>query len=209
LAGKFQINEDICKISGSPRETEFAEKFSPESRDVPMHLPRSQEVLPFGITDKESVDQSRSICQEDMICEAAYIGKFTGYQKQIGLDDKKIRENNGDQQTVLAGEFQERTNGQRTCAFKMAPERDLGLNPPSSQIPNCYQTLQEQKLSSWTLSPFAVAPSRLLAGPTESVEEKGSLDQSRSMDQEDLMRPTSFSRISRDNENGEGTKQQP
>jgi len=29
------------------------------------------------------------------------------------------------------------------------------------------------------------------------------------MDQEDLMRPTSFSRISRDYENGEGTKQQP
>ena len=114
----------------------------------------------------------------------------------------------GGHQTVLAGDSQER-KGRETSACMMAPERDLGLNPPSSQIPNCCQTLQEQKLRSWTLSPFAVAPSRLLAGPTESVEEKGSLDQSRSMDQEDLMRPTSFPTISRDNENGEGTKQQP
>ena len=116
----------------------------------------------------------------------------------------------GDHQTVLAGEFQERTEGQRIGnTNKMAPERDLGLNPPSSQKPNC-QTLQEQKLQSWKLSPFAVTPSRLLAEPTESVEEyKGSLNHSRSMDQEDLMRPTSSSTTSRENENGEGAEQQP
>jgi hypothetical protein len=77
----------------------------------------------------------------------------------------------------------------------MAPERDLGLNPPSSQIPNC-QTLQEQKLHSWTLSPFAVAPSRLLGGPTEPVEGN----------EEDLMRPTSASTTtSRENEKREST----
>ena len=98
------------------------------------------------------------------------ISKFPGNQEQIGLDEKKIPENGGgQQQTVLAGEYQERTKGQRTGASTMVPERDLGLNPPSSQRPNC-QTLQEQKLHSRTLSPFAVTPSRLLAGPTESVE---------------------------------------
>ena len=91
----------------------------------------------------------------------------------------------------------------------MAPEHDLGLNPPSSQRPNC-QTLQEQKLHSRTLSPFAVTPSRLLVGPTEPVEEnKGSLNHSRAMDQEDLMRPTSSSTTSRENENEEGAEQQP
>ena len=102
----------------------------------------------------------------------------------------------GDHQTVLAGEFQERTEGQRTGnANKMAPERDLGLNPPSSQKPNC-QTLQEQKLHSWKLSPFAVTPSRLLGGPTEPVEGN----------EEDLMRPTSASTTtSRENEKREST----
>jgi len=171
------------------------------------------------------------------------IGKFPGNQEQIGLDEKKIPENGGGQQTVLAGEYQERTHGQRTGAFTMAPERDLGLNPPSSQRPNC-QTLQEQKLHSRTLSPFAVTPNGLLTESTEPVEgSKGSLDQSRSMDQEekrdvpmhvprsqevlpfgitnreslaerptdqeDLMRPTSSSQASRENENGEGAEQQP
>ena len=134
------------------------------------------------------------------------IGKFPGNQEQIGLDEKNIPENHGAHQTVLAGESQERTNGQRTGVFKMAP-------------------------------------SRLLAEPTESEEEKGSLDQSRSVDQEknrdvpmhlprsqevlpfgitnkeslaegptdqeDLMRPTSSSTTSRENENGEGAEQQP
>ena len=67
----------------------------------------------------------------------------------------------------------------------MAPECDLGLNPPSSQRPNC-QTLQEQTLHSRTLSPFAVTPNGLLTESTEPVEgSKGSLDQSRSMDQEE------------------------
>ncbi len=100
----------------------------------------------------------------------------------------------GGHQTVLAGDSQER-KGLETSAFMMAPERDLGLNPPSSQIPNC-QTLQEQKLHSWTLSPFAVAPSRLLGGPTEPVEGN----------EEDLMRPTSASTTtSRENEKREST----
>ena len=120
------------------------------------------------------------------------IGKFPGNQEQIGLDEKKNPENGGGQnQTVLAGEYQERTHGQRTGAFTMAPERDLGLNPPSSQIPSC-QTLQEQKLHSRTLSPFAVTPNRLLTESTEPVEgNKRSLDHSRSMDQESLAeRPT-------------------
>ena len=130
------------------------------------------------------------------------IGKFPGNQEQIGLDEKKIPETHGAHQTVLAGEFQERKEG----VFKMAP-------------------------------------SRLLAEPTESEGEKGSLDQSRSVDQEknrdvpmhlprsqevlpfgitnkeslaegptdqeDLMRPTSSSTTSRENENGEGAEQQP
>jgi len=84
----------------------------------------------------------------------------------------------------------------------MGPECDLGLNPPSSQKPIC-QTLQEQKLHSRTLSPFAVTPSRLLGRPTEPVEGK---------DEEDLMRPTSASKkkkTSRENEKREGTNQQP
>ncbi len=171
------------------------------------------------------------------------IGKFPGNQEQIGLDEKKIPENGGNHQTVLAGGYQERTHGQRTGAFTMAPEHDLGLNPPSSQRPHC-QTLQEQKLHSRTLSPFAVMPSGLLTESTEPVEgNKGSLDQSRSMDQEekrdvpmhlprsqevlpfgitkkesleesptdqeDLMRPTSSSQASRENENGEGAEKQP
>jgi hypothetical protein len=175
--------------------------------------------------------------------ESKDIGKFPGNQEQIGLDEKKIPENGGNHQTVLAGGYQERTHGQRTGAFTMAPEHDLGLNPPSSQRPHC-QTLQEQKLHSRTLSPFAVMPSGLLTESTEPVEgNKGSLDQSRSMDQEekrdvpmhlprsqevlpfgitkkesleesptdqeDLMRPTSSSQASRENENGEGAEQQP
>ena len=133
------------------------------------------------------------------------IGKFPGNQEQIGLDEKKIPETHGAHQTVLAGEFQERTNGQRTGVFKMAP-------------------------------------SRLLAEPTESEGEKGSLDQSRSVDQEknrdvpmhlprsqevlpfgitnkeslaegptdreDLMRSTSSSTTSHENEKREGADQQ-
>ena len=79
----------------------------------------------------------------------------------------------------MAGDSQER-KGLATSACMMAPERDLGLNPPSSQRPNC-QNLQEQTLHSWTLSPFAVTPSRLLEGQTEPVEGN----------EEDLMRPTS------------------
>ena len=94
-----------------------------------------------------------------------------------------------DHQTVLAGDSQER-EGRETRACMMAPERDLGLNPPSSQRPHCQtlqeQKLQEQKLHSRTLSPFAVMPSGLLTESTEPVEgNKGSLDQSRSMDQEE------------------------
>ena len=152
--------------------------------------------------------------------ESKDIGKFPGNHEQIGLDEKQIPENDallirgsindlhGGHQTVLAGDSQER-KGRETSAFMMAPERDLGLNPPSSQRPSC-QTLQEQRLHSRTLSPFAVTPSRLLAEPTESVEEnKGSLNHSRSMDQEDLMRPTSSSTTSRENENGEGAGKQP
>ena len=115
------------------------------------------------------------------------IGKSPGNQEQIGLDEKKIPENHSGR---------ERTEGQETSVFTKAPEHDLGLNPPSSQIPSC-QTLQEQKLRSRTLSPFAVTPSRLLAGPTEPAERK----------EEDLMRPTSSSNTSRENENREGAEQ--
>jgi hypothetical protein len=57
------MNKDNCKFPGSPRETEFAVKLSPGCRDVPMHLPRSQEVLPFGITNKKSLNQSRLMNQ--------------------------------------------------------------------------------------------------------------------------------------------------
>jgi hypothetical protein len=141
--------------------------------------------------------------------ESKDIGKFPGNREKVGLDEKKLPENHvslirgsmdnlhGGHQTVLAGEYQERTEGQRTGnAFKMAPECDLGLNPPSSQKPNC-QTLQGQKLHSRTLSPFAVTPSRLLGGPTEPVEGK---------DEEGLMRPTSASTTtSRENERREST----
>ena len=106
--------------------------------------------------------------------ESKDIGKFPGNREKIGLDEKKNPENDvslirgsmdnfhGGHQTVLAGESQER-KGQETSVCMMAPERDLGLNPPSSQIPN-RQTLQQQKLHSWKLSPFAVTPSRLLGG---------------------------------------------
>ena len=54
-----------------------------------------------------------------------YIVDFLGNQEQIGLDEKNIPENHGAHQTVLAGESQERTNGQRTGVFKMAPSRLL------------------------------------------------------------------------------------
>ena len=59
------------------------------------------------------------------------IDKFPGNQEQIGLDEKTIPENDGGQQTVLAGEYQERKEG----AFTMAPvegkEEDL-MRPTSS-----------------------------------------------------------------------------
>ena len=138
--------------------------------------------------------------------ESKDIGKFPGNREKIGLDEKKNPENDvslirgsmdnlhGGHQTVLAGESQER-KGQETSVCMMAPEHDLGLNPPSSQIPN-RQTLQQQKLHSWKLSPFAVTPSRLLGGPTEPVEGN----------EEDLMRPTSASTTtSRENEKREST----
>jgi hypothetical protein len=73
--------------------------------------------------------------------ESKDIGKFPGNQEQIGLDEKKIPENDvslirgsmdknlhGGQQTVLAGEYQERSEDQGTgSACMMAPEHDLGL----------------------------------------------------------------------------------
>ena len=83
-------------------------------------------------------------------------------EEYVSLVSGSMDKLHGCHQTVLAGEYQERTEGQWTGnAFKMGPECDLGLNPPSSQKPIC-QTLQEQKLHSRTLSPFAVTPSRLL-----------------------------------------------
>ena len=122
------------------------------------------------------------------------IGKFPGNQEQIGLDEKKSPENHGGQQTVLAGNIQERTSTQSTSVFKLTPnEGSLDQSRPMDQEKNRDVAMHLPR--SQEVLPFGITNNEELEeGPT---------------DREDLMRPTSSSASSRENENGEGADQQP
>ena len=68
----------------------FVEKLSPENRDVPMHLPRSQEVLPFGITNKESLAEGPTDREDLMRPTSSSIPSHEN-EKREGTDQQPQR----------------------------------------------------------------------------------------------------------------------
>ena len=122
------------------------------------------------------------------------IGKFPGNQEQIGLDEKKSPENHGGQQTVLAGNIQERSSDQSTSVFKLTPnEGSLDQSRPMDQEKN--RDVPMHLPRSQEVLPFGITnKEELEEGPT---------------DREDLMRPTSSSIPSHENEKARATKEPP
>jgi hypothetical protein len=84
------VTKDIRKFPGNREMIGFVEKLSPENRDVPMHLPRRKEVLPFGITNKESLAEEPTDHEDSMRPTRSSISSHEN-EKREGTDQQPQR----------------------------------------------------------------------------------------------------------------------